>query len=405
MFVKDRLYEDLVCDLRHAYKAACKHKAGTGSCIRCSIDLEYEIDELARSILDGSYAMRPSICFLVSDPVIREIIAADFRDRIVHHYIYAYLSKYLERELIEDCYSCRDDKGTGYGVERLEHHIRSCSQNYTRECWALQLDISGYFMSINRRLLYTMAMGLMARIGNRRNSKGQLLKTLPKHRIVEELLLKVIIYDPLANCEVRDGRNLYAVIPHSKTLRYARVDCGLPIGNLTSQMFSNLYMNCFDQWVKRVLKVKHYGRYVDDTYFLANNREWLMSLVPRIDEFLQRRLNLHLNLKKTKLTEVKQGITFLGIHLKPHRRYVSKKTLYRLRQRAKEMEHVRKQNLESEEMQERLLAQTNSMLGILVHTDSFRLRTELFANYPLYTFAYGTRGMRKFRRRKEERII
>ena len=389
-------YEELVTDLRRAYRKARKHKAGTGSCIRCSMELEDELDELATTILDGSYAMRPSICFLVSSPVIREVIAADFRDRIVHHYLFDYLNIQLERELIEDCYSCRDGKGTGYGVDRLEHHIRSCSQNYTRECWVLQLDISGYFMSINRWRLYTMAMELMVRIGRQRDKKDRLLKDLPKHRIVEQLLAKVILYNPLDNCEIRDLQNLYPLLPRTKSLRYAPPGIGLPIGNLTSQMFSNLYMNGFDQWVKRSLKVKHYGRYVDDTFYVSRDREWLLSLVPDIEERLESYYGLHLNIAKTKLTEARKGVSFLGIHLKPYRRYVKGKTLTRMRRQARDMENISLSELSNEHVRMRLLAQANSMLGVLNHTRSFLLRKSLFGHYPLYTFACGTEGMRKF---------
>ena len=397
----DPVYAELVADLRRAYRNARQHKSNTGSCIRCQMNLGDEIDELATSIMDGSYAMRPSICFPVTSPVMREVIAADFRDRLVHHYIFDYLNPQLERELIEDCYSCREGKGTSYGVDRLEHHILSCSENYTREAWCLQLDISGYFMSIDRWKLYTMAMDLMVRIGRHRDAKGCLLRDLPKHKLVEQLLAKVILYDPLQNCEIRDRHGLLGLLPASKTLRFALPGIGLPIGNLTSQMFSNLYMNCFDQWVKRHLKVRHYGRYVDDSYYVAVDKEWLLSLVPQIDNFLQRHLGLHLNLDKTKLTEVKCGVSFLGVHLKPYRRYVKTKSLLRMRQQAKEMRKVSPERLENEEVRQRLVAQANSMLGVLNHTRSFNIRRELFSSYPLYTFAHGTRGMKKFEMNKE----
>ena len=403
MIAIDPVYQELVGDLRIAYRQARKHKAGTGSYILFLMDLDDEVDELARSILDGSYAMRPSICFLVTSPVLREIIAAEFRDRLVHHYIFDYLNPLLERELIDDCYSCREGKGTGYGVDRLEHHIRSCSQNYTREAWALQLDISAYFMSIDRRRLYTMAMALMVRIGRQRDDEGRLLRDLPKHRIIEELLAKVILYDPLANCEVRDYQGLYDSIPRSKTLRFAPEGIGLPIGNLTSQMFSNLYMNIFDQWVKRRLRVKHYGRYVDDTFYVATDKAWLMSLVPRIDRFLQQELGLHLNLKKTKLTEVRKGVTFLGVHIKPFRRYVKRSSLTRMHQRVHAMEAIPEAALAHEDVRERLMAQANSMLGILSHTRSYNLRCDLFGSYPMFHIADGMRGMKKFRLSKHDK--
>lgn len=392
----DPVYEELVCDLRKAYKEARKQKANTGSCIRCSIEEEVEIDELAETIIDGSYAMRPSICFLVEVPVIREVIAADFRDRIIHHYLFNYLNTQLERELIEDCYSCREGKGTGYGVDRLEHHIRSCSLNYTREAWALQLDISGYFMSIDRWKLYVMAMELMVRIGRQRNAQGYLLRDQPKHLLVEQLLATVILYDPMRNCEIRDWKGLFAKLPKNKSLRYAPEGIGLPIGNLTSQMFSNLYMNCFDQWVKRHLKVKHYGRYVDDSFYISTDRDWLLSMVPQIDDYLRKNLGLHLNLQKTKLTEIHRGVTFLGVHLKPFRRYLKTESLQRMRQRVSEMTTISKITLEKEQVRWFLLSKANSMLGMLNGTSSYNLRKELFASYPMYTFACGTRGMRKF---------
>ena len=369
--------------------------------MKCSMEIELELDELARSIIDGSYTMRPSICFAVTQPVLREVIAADFRDRIVHHYIFDYLNAHLERELIEDCYSCRVGKGTSYGVDRLEHHILSCSQNYTRECWALQLDISGYFMHIVRKKLYDMVLSLMDRIAQKRNEKGVRFGDLPKHGLIRRLLATLILYEPLENTEIRDRNNLLPLLPRNKSLRYAPEGVGLPIGNLTSQMFSNLYMNCFDQWVKRHLKVRHYGRYVDDSYYVAVDKEWLLSLVPQIDNFLQRHLGLHLNLDKTKLTEVKCGVSFLGVHLKPYRRYVKTQSLQRMRQQAKEMRKVSPERLENEEVRQRLVALANSMLGVLNHTRSFNIRRELFSSYPLYTFAHGTRGMKKFEMNKE----
>ena len=265
----------------------------------------------------------------------------------------------------------------------------------------LQLDISGYFMSIDRWKPYTMAMDLMVRIGRHRNAKGQLLKDLPKHRLVEQLLAKVILYDPMQNCEVRDWKGLFALLPRNKSLRFAPEGVGLPIGNLTSQMFSNLYMNCFDQWVKRHLKVRHYGRYVDDSYYISVDREWLLSLVPQIDEYLRKNLGLHLNLQKTKLTEIHQGITFLGVHLKPHRRYLKTESLLRMRQRVKEMTTVSKASLKSESVRHLMLSKANSMLGMLSSTSSYNLRKDLFPNYPMYTFAHGTRGMKKFEMNKE----
>lgn len=407
------IYRELLADLRHAYLNAREHKAGTGSCIRCSIDIEEELDTLARTIMDSSYTIRPSVCFLVKSPVLREIIAAEFRDRIVHHYVFNYLNPHLELELITDCYSCRVKKGTSFGVDRLEHHIRSCSQNYTRECWVLQLDISGYFMSIDRRRLCQMALALMDRIGRKRDPQGRLYSSYARHGFVAQLLPTIIMHDPLKDCDLRDMKGLYEQLPRSKSLRYSAPDCGLPIGNLTSQMFSNLYMNGFDQWVKRVLKVRHYGRYVDDSYYLSTDRDWLLSLVPQVDDYLQRELGIRLNRKKTKLTEVRLGISFLGTTLKPYRRYMRNDTLLRIRQQVSTMQGVPYRKLRRSSTRERLLASANSYLGLMSHTASFNIAMDMFRNYPMYRFADATHRMTKFkvsaekimllRRRKKEK--
>ncbi len=402
MIETNKDYLELLGDLRQAYLNARQHKTGKGSCIRCAIDIEEELDTLAHSIVDGSYTIRPSVCFLVTSPVLREIIAAEFRDRIVHHYVFNYLNPHLERELITDCYSCRQNKGTSFGVDRLDYHIRSCSQNYTRACWVLQLDISGYFMAIDRRRLCRMALALMDRIGRKRDKKGRLLNSYARHGFVSQLLPIIIMHDPLINCDVRDWNGLYDKLPRSKSLRYSAPDCGLPIGNLTSQMFSNLYMNGFDQWVKRVLKVKHYGRYVDDSFYLSCDRDWLLSLIQPVDDYLQRELGIHLNRKKTKLTEVKLGVSFLGTHLKPYRRYMRNDTLMRIREQIDFMKGVPYRKLRHDVTRARLLASANSFLGVMIHTSSFHIAQRLFGSYPMFMFADATRGMKKFKMNTEK---
>ena len=390
-------YTDMMCYLLTAYREARRHKANTASCIRFSMNLEEELDELARTIMDQTYTMRRSIRFPVKTPVLREVIAADFRDRVPHHYVYDYVNPHLELELIDDCYSCRVGRGTGYGVDRLEHHIRSCSQNYTRPCWVLQLDLSGYFMSINRQKLLAMAEGLMERIGRKRDDHGQLLGEQPRHRYVAWLLRQIILYDPLSNCEVHDRQQLLPMLPRTKSLEYAPPGVGMPIGNLTSQMLSNLYLNGFCHWVKRVLRVKHFGDYVDDTYYISHDREWLLSLIPRIQQYLAKELDLRLNLNKTRLTECKKGVSFLGIHLKPYRRYVKSETLWRMRQQIAEMSRVSPRELQRQLVRQHLLACANSYLGVLCQVRSFRLRMELFPTYPFYRIAYATGGIETFR--------
>lgn len=386
----------LVRYLQRAYRDARKNKAATNNCIRFGMNREDEISELALSILEHRYVMRPSICFLVTSPVMREVIAADFRDRLVHHLIFNFLNPYLERLLIYDCYSCRKGKGTGFGIDRLEHHIRSCSRNYTQPCYALQLDISSYFMSIDRWRLYGMVQELMVRIGAKRDRKGRFLRDTKLYGWVEYLVRMVVLYDPMQNCEYRDPMRLFLQLPKSKSLRNSPEGVGLPIGNLTSQLFSNLYMNGFDHFMKRVLKVRHYGRYVDDLFCIDNDPAYLRSLVPKVDAYLRQNLGLHLNLNKTKLTDVRHGVSFLGIHLKPYRRYVKSNTLRRMRTEVIRMNRMPEYRLRDHLVREELLSKANSLLGILNQTRSYNIRRQLFADSILFKFAYGDKFMRKF---------
>lgn len=386
----------LVCYLQRAYRDARRNKAGTNNCIRFGMEREEEICELAHSIQEHRYVMRPSICFLVTDPVMREVIAADFRDRLVHHLIFNFLNPHLERLLIYDSYSCRKGKGTGFGIDRLEHHIRSCSHNFTRPCYALQIDISSYFMSIDRWKLYGMVQELMVMIGAKRDKKGRFLRDTKLYGWVAYLLKMVVLYDPMANCEYRDPKRLFLQLPATKSLLNSPEGVGLPIGNLTSQLFSNLYLNGFDHYMKRVLKVRHYGRYVDDAFCIGNDPDWLLSLVPKADAYLRQYLGLHLNLKKTKLTDVCQGVSYLGIHLKPYRRYVKTKTLKRMQANVARMNRTPVYKLRDHRVREELLSKANSLLGILNQTRSYNIKRRLFRNSILFQFAYGDKYMNKF---------
>src|SRR3712207_2962069 len=193
---------ELYIDLLRAYEDASRHKKNSPGRMRFELRFEEELDELARSILDGTYVIRPCVCFVVSEPVMREVVAADFRDRVVHHYIHSYMNPFLERLLIHDCYSCREGKGTHFGVNRLEHHIRSCSQNRIRECHVLQLDIKGYFMHIDRGILLDKAYRLMEYIGRSEEHTSELQS---RQYLVCRLLLEKKKQHPHAT----DGRLTY----------------------------------------------------------------------------------------------------------------------------------------------------------------------------------------------------
>jgi len=145
---------DITEDIFQAYFDARKNKRNTINALAFEKSFESNLFKLEEDILNRSYEPQKSICFIVHKPVKREIFAADFRDRVAHHFIYNYISPVFEKTFINDSYSCRVGKGTHYGIKRIDHFIRSCSQNYSKDCYILKLDIKGYFMAMNRNLLF-----------------------------------------------------------------------------------------------------------------------------------------------------------------------------------------------------------------------------------------------------------
>jgi retron-type reverse transcriptase len=346
-------YPDLLADLFTAYYCARKNKRNTASQIRFERNLSDNLMRLYDDIVSGHYRVGRSMCFVIRDPVLREVFAASFRDRIVHHLLYNLLMPIFEPTFIYDSYSCREGKGTLFGIKRLEHHIRSCSDNYRRESYVLKLDIEGYFMNISRQRLYDVIESRLIK----HSSKHSVPFDLP---LVLRLLSQVIFNEPTKGCYRKGSIHDWDELPRSKSLFYASAGCGLPIGNLTSQLFSNIYLSALDEYVKRGLRCKHYGRYVDDFYIVGNSSQELLALIPLIKEFLSSHLGLKLHPRKVHLVSVSKGVHFLGAVVKPYQRYIYPKCLSRL-----------KNNLLCSYVEEadpyRILAKQKSYAGYLSH--------------------------------------
>ena len=290
----------------------------------------------------------------------REVFAAHFRDRIVHHLFYNYTYKVFEKTFIYDSYSCIKNRCTHFGIERLKHHILSVSKGYTKPCYVLKIDIKGYFMNINRKILLEL-------------SRKTLLKnkTQYDYEFVDYLLEMIINSNPMDNCNVWGELSDWNNLPKDKSLFYAKENCGLPIGNLSSQLFSNVYMNVFDQYIKRKLKCRHYGRYVDDAYIVSEDRNYLKNLIPEITVFLQDKLGLELHPYKTRIFDAYHGVEFLGAYIKHFRTYISSSTLKRIKKKLVDINVQDKKYLQSS---------INSFLGVFSHYESYCLRRILFGN-------------------------
>ena len=330
--------EQLLADLYTAYYDARRHKRNKPYQLRFEARLSENLEELCDALYTRTYRPLPSSCFIITEPKKREVFAAEFRDRVVHHLYYNYTYRMFERTFIQDSYSCLAGRGTHYGIRRLEQHIRRESRNYTRPCWVLKMDIRGYFMHIDRRRLLDITLRILSRTPPNLPLRGRPHGSLPSREgrggswsFLRYLTREIVLLDPTENCRIKGTPADWKALPGDKSLFHSPEGCGLPIGNLTSQLFSNVYLGRLDDYMKRTLRCHRYGRYVDDFYVVGCSREWLRSLIPKVRRFLREELGLTLHEGKVRLCPVRQGVEFLGAYLKPHRRYVSSATLRRIR--------------------------------------------------------------------------
>jgi hypothetical protein len=329
---------------------------------------ETEIDRLYREILSGKYEIGRSRAFIVFEPVQREIFAADFRDRVVHHYVIGRLEPYMERLFIQDSYSCRRGKGTHFGVKRIDHFIRSCSRNYTCDCYLLKIDIQGFFMNINKELLYLKVVEVIERYYHDFD-----------RTILIDLCRKIILHNPVENCYIKGSREDWKGLPPSKSLFSSGGKKGLPIGNLTSQIFANLYLNDFDQYVKRNLKFAYYGHYVDDCVLVDCDKRLLSASIKHLSDYLYTTLGLRIHPNKIYLQHYTKGVVFAGIYLLPYRKYAGKRIKHKMH-KAMINQYLAAYVEDNEMMMANLrqwVSAVNSYFGLCKHYQTYRLRKSL----------------------------
>ena len=379
-------------DLFEAYFACRRNKRKTINALAFEVDFEKNLIQLWEGINNGTYEIARSIAFIIKKPVKREIFAADFRDRIVHHLLIGKLNPLFEKQFIYDSYACRVGKGTHFGIQRVDRFIRRCSQNYTKDCYVLKLDIHGFFMHIHKKILYSRLEQFIRKNYNR-----------PDKQIILELCQKVVFNDPAENCILKGSQSDWEGLPKSKSLFHSPPDCGLPIGNLTSQVFANFYMDPFDHFIKHDLGIKYYGRYVDDFILVHSDKNYLKAILPRIAGFLNNNLNLNLHPKKIYLQHYSKGVKFLGVVIKPNRIYVGKRIKANFYDAIKRQSQLAMDHKPGSEELTRFLSSMNSYLGIMKHYQSYRIRKKmLFKNLSVWwwNLVYLSGGVAKFVRKK-----
>lgn len=288
-----------------------------------SLDLLGNVSSLQDDLKQKTYRHGGYQHFKISDPKPREIHKASVRDRLLHHAVYRILYLYFDKKFIYDSYSCRNNKGTHRAVNRLQFFSRIVSRNYSQNCFVLKCDIRRFFPNID-------------------------------HTILKNILSAHIID--------HDTRRLLNDIIDSFHTEN-KLGCGLPLGNLTSQLLANVYMNELDHYVKRNLKVRYYIRYADDFIILSDSVKWLRGLVPEINNFLINKLKLHLHPNKIYIKSFCSGIDFLGWVNFPHHRVLRTSTIRKI------LRNCHHKGVRVETLQ--------SYLGLMGHGNCYRLRAQL----------------------------
>lgn len=351
-------------DVFEAYYECRRSKRRTANALAFELDFERQLVRLWREINSGTYKVGRSIAFIVKDPVQREVFAADFRDRVVHHLVISKLNPLFEEEFINNSYSCRVGKGVLYGVKSIQKQISECSASGRRDCYIMKLDIRSFFMSINKNILYRMLFEFVSD-KYRKEDKRILLR-----------LIKLIIFNnPEDNCVIKGGRENWNGLPCHKSLFWAERFCGLPIGNLTSQIFANFYLNSLDKYITEELKIKYYGRYVDDFVLIHPDKQTLLDARVKIGEFLRTRLKLTLHPQKFYLQHYSKGVKFIGAVIKPNRIYIGSRGKGNLYKKIRQMLPLMARCVENVlGMLPLFVARVNSYLGYMRHYNTYNLR-------------------------------
>lgn len=316
-------FEDIICinNLLEAWKEFVRGKRNKPDVQEFSLKLMDNLFILHEDLSSGNYRHGGYKAFNISDPKPRNIHKASVRNRLLHHAIYRVLYPFFDKTFIADSFSCRLKKGTHKALNQFRKFVYKVSKNNTKTCWILKCDIRKFFASIDHKVLLDI-----------------LGSYIPDKQII--WLLKEIIQS-----------------------FYTKPGVGLPLGNLTSQLLVNIYMNDFDQFMKHRLKAKYYIRYADDFVILSNNQKELENLISPIRNFLLKKLKLELHPQKVYIKTLASGVDFLGWVNFPDHRVLRTTTKRRMMRRIKNVP---------------VLTTINSYLGLLKHGNTKKLRKKIY---------------------------
>ncbi len=371
-FVFVRIMQLVYADLHYAYQRARRGKSKKKEIIAREADLEKNMQQLYKDICAWNYQIGTTKRYIVADPVVREIVALSFRDRIVQHLVSHYLMPLFESQWIHDSYANRVGKGTLFGIRRVDKFMRSCSRNYTVDARVLKLDIQSCFMSISRTLVRQLVTRRLfaCRVGRSKE-------------IILSLVHKILFHDYVTWREDHTIASLRKILPVHKSMLACPPNTWLPLGNLTSHLFSNIILHELDLFIKHELHIHYYGRYVDDFVCMHADQGYLKSCIAKIEYFLSTQLGLHIHPRKIYFQHFTKWVPFLWVVIKPYCRLIGRKTIRAL-QKLPSLIPPRISLADGVHIGQSI----NSYFGLVRHHDSFCLRKSLISALPPNRYNY-----------------
>ena len=363
-----------------AYHDCCNNKKSSYECNEYRAHYELDLWLLIYEVYSQTYKPGPSTCFVVTRPKLREVFAAAFRDRIVHHWICIRLNPLFEARFNAQgnvSHNCRKGFGTSSAVSAFSRDVCVVTQHYTREAHIGRFDVKAFFMSISRQILWELLRPFILE-----NYKGEDINTLL-------YLTEVVIMNrPQDNCIRKSPEELFKALPPGKSLFNS--DTGVPIGNLPSQLFANFLMSFLDEAMAMLEKMIgpenfRYERYVDDFTVVCVWQEVITSLNPIVEQLLSSKLGLTLHPDKVYLQEAGKGAAFVGSVVKQGRVYLSNRTVHGLHEALDTLQDVcielseKGADAERLKLLEHSISSANSYPGFTIHCAAYRIRREAFA--------------------------
>ena len=349
-----------------AFDDCLKHKKHTKGAKKFLLDKVSNLIALTDEINSRTYTIGVSEAFVITDPKIREVFAANFRDRIIHHLVIRELEPYFEKYFVRDTFSCMKGRGTLRGIQELSRQIELYSDDYTTPLYLAKMDYMSFFMSIDKALLRDRLDTFI--VENYPNNR--------KKECLRWLCAMIVMHHPEENCIKRGSKALWKKLPKYKSLFHVPKTKGLAIGNLTSQMFANFYLTPMDIFIIYVLGLLIHVRYADDFVDGHDDLEYLLWCIPLIKLFAKQELLLTIHPDKLYIQECHKGVSFIGGNIKPHRIYCGNRAL------SKFYNALNTKYADFDESKiDNYISSVNSYLGLIRHFKTYSIRKRYINKY------------------------